>query len=214
MTTATEGRRGRPRVQTLDDVIAQAIAQVDEHGLAGLTMSSLARRLGVATMTLYGYVPSREGLVDLMIARLLTELPAVPALDLTDWIDSLADHMVALRAWAVDRPALLHLNHERPSLKETLASHVQGDLDALTRLGFTAQDTITLRHTLTVHLNGQLEFEVLRRRAWAASVDATKLHGSLSEAASRLQTADMADVYAVGVRALLVGFAPLLDVTG
>ena len=208
MQTGAQGRTGRPRVQSLDNVVAQAIGLVDESGAAGLTMGSLARRLGVGTMTLYGYVASREALVDLMVARLLTEQPALPRLERERWIDQLVDFMRAVRSWALDRPALFHLNKERPSLTTDVARHVQTDLDALTRLGFTPQDAVTLRHALTVHLHGQLEFEMIRRQPGVA--EAAELHGSLSVAVAHLRTADMADVYASGVRALLVGFAPRL----
>jgi AcrR family transcriptional regulator len=194
----------------LENVVTQAIALVDEAGLGGLTMSALANRLGVGTMTLYRYVESREALVDLMVGRLLTELPDRPALDAASWIDSLVDYMSALRAWAMERPTLIYLDKERPRLTGELARQVQRDLDELVRLGFTPREALTLRHALTVHLHGQVEFELTLRRAGSSPNELADLTGTLSEAIGQLETTDMAQLYAVGVRALLVGFAPLL----
>ena len=210
MTSATQGRTGRPRVQTLDNVLAQAIAVVEEHGAAGLTMGLLAKRLGIGTMTLYGYVPSRERLVDLVVARLLTELPPKPALLPASWIDGLVEYMSALRAWAVERPALVHLNKERPRLTVQLAGHVQSELDVLTQIGFALHDAVVVRHALAAHLHGQLEFEMSPRQAEPPAGELAELTGTLAEAVDHLRSTDMADVYAAGVRALLVGFAPRL----
>ena len=63
-------RRGpRPRLD-LDAVVDAAIALADDRGLPALTMRALAARLRVSAMTLYGYVPGREELVDLMLDAL------------------------------------------------------------------------------------------------------------------------------------------------
>lgn len=50
---------GRPRRLTTEQVIETALA----IGLEGLTMSAVAKRLGVSITVLYGYVSSREELV-------------------------------------------------------------------------------------------------------------------------------------------------------
>lgn len=208
MTSVTQVRRGRPRVQTLDNVIEQAIALVEDSGSAGLTMSALASRLGVGTMTLYRYVPSREGLVDLMVARLLLEQPKPPIIESpTPWVDILVDHMSALRTWAITRPALLSLMKERPRLTEEVARRIEGDLEALARLGFSPHMAVMLQQSLAVQLHGQLEYEMLLRQRTPFPVEPGPLPARLSEAHHLLQTTDLADLYAVGVRALLTGFA-------
>ena len=56
---------GRPRRLKLDDVLEAALA----IGAHKLTMAAVAERLGVAKAVLYGYVRSREELVQLAVAR-------------------------------------------------------------------------------------------------------------------------------------------------
>ena len=78
MAGGTPSRRGpRPRLD-LDAVVDAAIALADDRGLAALTMRALAARLRVSAMTLYGYVPGREELVDLMLDALYGRM-AYPA---------------------------------------------------------------------------------------------------------------------------------------
>jgi len=47
-----------------DDIAREALAMLDEDGLDALSMRRLADRLGVGTMTLYGYFRSKRELLD------------------------------------------------------------------------------------------------------------------------------------------------------
>ncbi|MDT7549302.1 MAG: hypothetical protein QOE84_1696, partial [Actinomycetota bacterium] len=53
----------RARELTRDDVIDAAAELVAEGGYAGLNMRALAERCGVATMTLYRHVRTKEDLL-------------------------------------------------------------------------------------------------------------------------------------------------------
>jgi AcrR family transcriptional regulator len=76
--TIVKGERGVELSR--ERVVDAAIAIADDEGTAQLTMRSLARELGVATMSVYRYVRSREELIDAMADRVLSELetPAKP----------------------------------------------------------------------------------------------------------------------------------------
>lgn len=52
---------------TAATVTEAAIALADEHGLEALTMRAVAERVGVGAMTLYGYVPGKSELLELML---------------------------------------------------------------------------------------------------------------------------------------------------
>lgn len=69
-----------------------------EHGLAGLTLGDLARRLGMATPSLYSYVDSKHALYDAMYAdgwaAFLAFDPQPPAKDLRDAIRTGMDRWV------------------------------------------------------------------------------------------------------------------------
>jgi AcrR family transcriptional regulator len=65
-------RRGRPALP-LDRIVAAAIELVDEHGSDGLSMRSLAQRLGSGTATLYRHFANRSELVEVIVDRMLGE---------------------------------------------------------------------------------------------------------------------------------------------
>ncbi len=79
----------RPRGKetlTKDESYARALAIVDEEGLAALTMRRLACDVGVKAPSLYNHVPSKEALIDGMLALMRSEvrLPDPPP---GDWME-------------------------------------------------------------------------------------------------------------------------------
>ncbi|GAA2545160.1 TetR/AcrR family transcriptional regulator [Winogradskya consettensis] len=68
---AGAARTGRRPGLSVDAVIDAGIAIADAEGLAAASMAKVAARLGVGTMTLYTYVPSRTELVGLMVDQVL-----------------------------------------------------------------------------------------------------------------------------------------------
>lgn len=65
--TARRTRRGPKQTLALEQVVTAAVELADADGLAGLSMRRVADRLGVATMSLYTYVPAKAELLDLML---------------------------------------------------------------------------------------------------------------------------------------------------
>jgi TetR/AcrR family transcriptional regulator, tetracycline repressor protein len=81
-------RRGIPRPQLSREVVVRAALQVVESvGGEGLSMRRVADKLGVSASALYGYVASKEELVQLMLDRIIEEVP-VPSTD-QSWQDML-----------------------------------------------------------------------------------------------------------------------------
>ncbi len=63
-----KGRRGGPKpALSLDKIVAAAVALADEGGIAALSMSRLAERLGFTPMSLYRYVGSKDELLLLVL---------------------------------------------------------------------------------------------------------------------------------------------------
>jgi len=71
------GRRGPKPATSLAAVAREAIAIADAEGLAAVSMSAVAKRLGFTTMALYRYVESREDLEIAMADVALGEPPTV-----------------------------------------------------------------------------------------------------------------------------------------
>jgi AcrR family transcriptional regulator len=84
-------RRGPRPALSLDGVVAAAIEIADAEGLAGVSMSKVAERLGFTTMSLYRYVKSKDELLLLMADTANREQP--PVTDPESW-------RAGLQAWA------------------------------------------------------------------------------------------------------------------
>ena len=74
------GARGPASRWTRSDLAGTAIAHADEHGLAAVTMRSMAQSLGTAPASLYRVVRSRHELLELMIDEVIGEFTYGPAL--------------------------------------------------------------------------------------------------------------------------------------
>ena len=75
--------RGRKPGMTVDAIVAAAVELADAEGMDGVSMRRVADRLGVGTMSLYRYVPSKAELQDLMLDTVMDD--AVPAGADDDW---------------------------------------------------------------------------------------------------------------------------------
>ena len=67
--------RGPKPALTVEGITAAAIEVADAEGLGALSMRRVAEQLGKSPMTLYTYVPGKAELLDLMLDRVLAELP-------------------------------------------------------------------------------------------------------------------------------------------
>jgi AcrR family transcriptional regulator len=95
--------RRRPRF-TPDEIAAAALAMADADGIEALSMRRLADKLGVGTMTLYHYVPSKRELLALMEDAVTAELLATAGETPTDWRDGLEQLAHRMRAAWQRRP--------------------------------------------------------------------------------------------------------------
>src|SRR5215211_7477621 len=59
---------------TIDDIADAALRMVDEGGLGGLSMRSLATALGTGPMTLYNYVRDKEALEELVVSAVIAKV--------------------------------------------------------------------------------------------------------------------------------------------
>lgn len=62
-------RRARRRQETIDEILAIAEAVMDEEGVGGLSLSEVARRLGVKPPSLYKYFDSLAAIYDALFER-------------------------------------------------------------------------------------------------------------------------------------------------
>jgi AcrR family transcriptional regulator len=111
-TSAQEGpsRRDRRRQETVDDIKATARRQLADAGPAGISLRAIARDLGMTASAVHYYFPSRQALLDALIADGFSSLAdalrssydqagAVPPDE--RWLAVCRAH----RAWALRRPS-------------------------------------------------------------------------------------------------------------
>ncbi|SFR99266.1 transcriptional regulator, TetR family [Agrococcus baldri] len=105
LTDEAPKRGPRPRAST-DEIVRSAVAIADEEGIDAVTMRSVAERVGVGAMTLYGYVPGRSELLGLMIDEVAGEAPRAPhAGGLGERVVAIAEELMAeyrRHPWRVD----------------------------------------------------------------------------------------------------------------
>src|SRR6266704_243265 len=70
-------RRRRHREQTIDEILDVAVQVMAEEGVAGLSLSEVARRMGIQPPSLYKYFPSKLALYDALFQRGARETLAV-----------------------------------------------------------------------------------------------------------------------------------------
>jgi AcrR family transcriptional regulator len=115
-------------------VLAAAVAITDEHGLAGLTMRSLADALGVKAMSLYHHLPNKEALLDAIVDAVFDEigLPEVGG----DWREQLRRRAVSARSALNRHPWALALMENRTSPGPATLRHHEAMLATLRGAGF------------------------------------------------------------------------------
>jgi AcrR family transcriptional regulator len=110
-------RRLARRRQTIEEALDAAVAIMEEEGVGGLSMSEIARRLGMRQPSLYKYFPSLHGVYDALFARGLQRSGAAvlaAAEPLPAGVPRLRAGARAWGRWATENPALAQLLCWRP----------------------------------------------------------------------------------------------------
>jgi AcrR family transcriptional regulator len=148
--------------------VTEALALIDEQGIAAASMRSVGERLGVKAMSLYRYLDGRDALFDAVVDHVVDELSSDPEVHLvptSDWRDYLSR-----LAWGVRRYALRHPHAfpivatrppEAPWLNPPLRSlrWVEAMLAALRQEGFTDAQVLFTYRSFNSFLLGYLLLE-------------------------------------------------------
>src|SRR5205085_12063227 len=79
-----------------DDIVDAALAILGEDGFDGLSMRTVAARLGVSPVPVYSRVGNKEALLEAVADRILVDATPVPPAD-EDWVRYAARWAHALR---------------------------------------------------------------------------------------------------------------------
>jgi AcrR family transcriptional regulator len=136
-TPSDDGPRPGPRsVLDVARIVSAAVALADAEGLAAVSMRRVAADLGTAAMTLYGHVPGKGELVDLMLDAVLGELyPDEDAVTSGSWRTRIRTVAQANWDFFVRHPWAAHLATGRPPLGPGIMRKYELELRAVDGLG-------------------------------------------------------------------------------
>lgn len=126
---------------TRDSVIDAAAALVAEQGFDGLNVRALAERLGVAPMTPYRYVGTKEELLAALADRMLGELEIPPA-DEGTWEEQLTEIFRSMHRLLLANPELAEVSVRQPIAGAAAYRGAEAVLEALARGGIEGEDAI------------------------------------------------------------------------
>ncbi|MFF5308073.1 TetR/AcrR family transcriptional regulator [Streptomyces massasporeus] len=151
----------RPRSLSHAQLATAALAVIDRDGLAGLSMRSVAKELGMSTMALYRYVDDREELerlvVDLVLETVDTEAPGPGG----HWHDRIEVLVRRLRDAVAAHPEIVPLTvaHRHRSLAGLRWS--ESVLGVLAEAGFDGAQRVVALRGLLGYVIGAIQLEHL-----------------------------------------------------
>jgi len=168
----------RHRTLSREEIVRAAIEVADAGGAEAITMSAVARQLGsFSPMSLYRYVHSKDGLVDLMLdavnGQVVMDGPVAG-----DWRGDL--YAIAARTWTVLKrhPWVAQLIHTRPPVGPNALRRLEFMLAAFTSLGQDPGAAMGYASMLERHIIGlamqQAEEEKQRRHYDFSTPEATQ----------------------------------------
>ncbi|MGC4769478.1 TetR/AcrR family transcriptional regulator [Micromonospora sp. DT44] len=147
---------------TIDRIVGAAVDLLDEHGIDGLTMRSLAQRLTVTATALYWHVRTKDDVLDLAMDQIFGDVPIPDATE--DWP---GDIRVLVRGW---RSAMLRHPWApglvgRPMLGPNVLARTEFLQAALVRGGCRGRHLAVATRTLANYVIGASLTEATWRRS-------------------------------------------------
>ena len=115
--TPPTDRRARRRQETLDEILDIAVAVMSEEGVNGLSLSEVARRLGVQPPSIYKYFPSLMAIYDELFLRgqsVHLEVMRTAMANADPGLDALIAGLEASGRWLLANRAVAELLFWRP----------------------------------------------------------------------------------------------------
>ena len=198
----------RPRTALLDlDRIADtALELVDETG--DFTVPEMARRLGVQTASIYHHVDGRSGIVELLRARVGTQIDA-GLLEGRPWKSALRAFAHSYRAAFAAHPHVVPLLTGEPVRARSVLATYERIVVLMEESGFPAEALMTTLTTFENFILGSALDLAAPEVMWAIPDDAAapRLAAALAAQPTRPDRADRA--FEFGITVLIDGFESL-----
>ncbi|WP_163509499.1 TetR/AcrR family transcriptional regulator [Fodinicola acaciae] len=151
----------RPALAPLsrERIVRAAIALADEHGLEAVSLRKVAAALDAGPMRLYGYLATKQELLDLLVDAVYAEIRPVG----DDWQSLLRSHARQLRAAARRHEWLADLLGGRPQLGPNAMASGEAVLAGLAELDLDA--VMPVMAAVTAYVTGAVRREIAELRA-------------------------------------------------
>jgi AcrR family transcriptional regulator len=193
-TRPTTPRRASGRL-TRDRVVDAAYIIISSGEYSQLSMRRLARELGVAPMTLYGYVRDRDDLLDAVVDRLLASAWRSDV-DFGRTREWMVDSCRRFYELLVSEPAALHIYLARPVTSPSSLERMTAFLGRLEVAGVHAEASLSAFATIHTYTIGFAALAASRQRHHDSNAD---------PAAESLKAFTSLDQYLKGLSTILDG---------
>jgi AcrR family transcriptional regulator len=158
----------RPALTPLsrDKIVHAALALADDDGLAAVSLRKVAAALDAGPMRLYGYISTKEELLDLMVDTVYAELPTYSP---GDWRAALRSLAHGLRDATRRHPWFADLLGGRPGLGPHALAHMESAMAALDGTLDGVDTLMSVYNTVTSYAVGAIRVERAEQRAEDAS---------------------------------------------
>ncbi|WP_199439375.1 TetR/AcrR family transcriptional regulator [Umezawaea beigongshangensis] len=146
------GAGNQPAGLSRDLVVSAAVEVLDGHGLGALSMRKLAAQLGVAPMSLYWHVPTKDALLELALDAVHGEVAPVPAG--VPWRETVPALLAGTRALFRRHPWLAALQGRYPNIGPRALALTESLLAALRADGMSVAEAGRAASTLTSYAVG------------------------------------------------------------
>ncbi|MCK2216008.1 TetR/AcrR family transcriptional regulator C-terminal domain-containing protein [Actinomadura sp. ATCC 31491] len=150
-------RRAPRQTLTLERIVTEAVALLDEEGVARLTMRRLAERLGTGSTTLYWHVRTKDDVLDLALDAVFGEVPEPARPPGASWREPVRALMGGWRAALLRHPWSATVL-DRPLLGPNALARTEFLFQALAAAGLAAPATAA--HALSNYVMGSVLMQV------------------------------------------------------
>lgn len=156
-----EREKGPRRSLTLTQIVTAAVDLADDAGADALSMRALAQKLGVGTMSLYRYIPSKTELLNLMLDSVVGPTPSRDKARHQGWRTFLTTTAQEARRMYLAHPWALQANWSRPVLGPNSLADLELFMSGVRDLPLSDREKMNLATTLDSYVLGTARQEVL-----------------------------------------------------
>lgn len=166
MPPAKRTRRARGSLSQ-EEILASAMAVVEEQGLSQLSMPGLARALGSGVTSIYWYFRSKDDLLVALAAQVTADVyERLPPVSGKSWDEEFEAYWMAFRREAQRAPIYLELFSHVPrfllrqaDVAQSVLPRLEEELEVLVRAGLPAADAAEVYTACSVYTRGYLLLE-------------------------------------------------------